>query len=98
MLTAAREAAAWGGWACYHTHDSRGSEPGFPDLILVREGRMIAAELKGDKGRVSEEQTAWIAALDRVPGVDARIVRGETGLRRLIDDLTARSETGQAAE
>lgn len=36
---------------------------GFPDLILVRD-RLIAAELKNEKGRVTEEQAEWIAALE----------------------------------
>ena len=31
------------GWMHYHTHDSRRSTPGFPDLVLVRE-RIIFAE------------------------------------------------------
>jgi hypothetical protein len=42
---------------------------GFPDLVAVRpEGkrpkRMIFAELKTDKGRISAEQAAWLANLD----------------------------------
>ncbi len=34
---------------------------GFPDLILVRD-RVIAAELKTQKGRIKDEQQAWLAA------------------------------------
>jgi hypothetical protein len=52
------------GWRPYHTHDSRRSHPGFPDLVLVRE-RVIWAELKSDRGKVSAEQQAWIDALVR---------------------------------
>lgn len=35
---------------------------GFPDLILVRarDGRVIAAELKAGKGRVTTQQRAWL--------------------------------------
>lgn len=39
---------------------------GFPDLVLVRDGRLIFAELKGDSGRLSEAQTAWLVALEVV--------------------------------
>ena len=37
------------GWTVYHTHDSRRSEPGFPDLVLARETLLMFVELKTDK-------------------------------------------------
>lgn len=61
------------GWLVYHTHDSRRSEPGWPDLALVRE-RFILAELKAEKGRVSTAQQKWIDALRRA-GVETYIWR-----------------------
>lgn len=36
---------------------------GFPDLVLAKPGRLIFAELKGDRGRLSAEQKAWINVL-----------------------------------
>ncbi len=36
---------------------------GFPDLIMCRKDRCIAAELKSHKGKTSDEQEAWLAAL-----------------------------------
>lgn len=39
---------------------------GYPDLTLVRGGRLVFAELKSERGRLSEEQNAWIDALVRV--------------------------------
>ena len=33
---------------------------GFPDLVLVRGKRLIFAELKSEKGKLTEEQSAWI--------------------------------------
>ena len=63
------------GWThIYHTHDSRRSAPGFPDLVLVKTGRIVFAELKAEKGRVSEAQKSWIAAL-RLAGCTAFVWR-----------------------
>ena len=32
---------------------------GFPDLVLARDGKVIFAELKAEKGKLSPEQEAW---------------------------------------
>lgn len=56
------------GWLAYHTHDSRRSQPGFPDLVLVRGERLIFAELKSENGRVSPAQKVWLGALEHVAG------------------------------
>ena len=47
------------GWLCYHTYDSRRSEPGFPDLVLVRDNKVLFRELKTDKGRLTSAQKLW---------------------------------------
>lgn len=57
------ELAQYFGWRCYHTHDSRRSQAGFPDVTLVRDKRLIFAELKSAEGRMSAEQSEWAAAL-----------------------------------
>jgi hypothetical protein len=49
-------------WCAYHTHDSRGSMAGFPDLVLVRD-RVVFAELKTATGRVRPAQADWQARL-----------------------------------
>lgn len=57
------------GWLIYHTHDSRRSNPGFPDLVCVRParrdrpGRVIYAELKSDRGKLTEAQSGWLQCL-----------------------------------
>lgn len=51
------------GWLCYHTYDSRRSEPGFPDLVLVRD-RVLFWELKGTNGKLSPAQVIWLDKLE----------------------------------
>ena len=52
------------GWRCYHTHDSRRSEAGFPDLVLVRRPRVVFAELKSERGKLTLDQRVWLDALE----------------------------------
>jgi len=54
------------GWLYYHTWRSIHSPAGFPDIVMVRDGTVIFAELKSEKGKVSEHQEEWITALERV--------------------------------
>lgn len=69
------EAAGYLGWRVFHDFDSRRSTPGFPDLVLLRPPALLMLELKTERGRIRPEQEVWIAELDQVPGVTARIVR-----------------------
>ena len=50
------------GWICYHTHDSRRSERGFPDLVLAKGGVVLFAECKTDTGKLTNDQIAWLLA------------------------------------
>ena len=54
------------GWRVYHTHDSRRSAKGFPDLCMVRGSRLLFVELKSVKGVVAPEQHEWLLALREV--------------------------------
>ena len=54
------------GWQVYHPFDSRRSTPGFPDLTLVRDRRLVFAELKTERGRVTAAQRGWLDALGGV--------------------------------
>ncbi len=56
------------GWKAYHTYDSRKSQAGFPDLVLVRE-MVIFAELKAETGTFSADQLNWLEALEEAGAV-----------------------------
>lgn len=47
------------GIRAYHTHDSRRSPAGFPDLVLAGRRGVIFAELKSAGGAMRPEQVAW---------------------------------------
>ena len=42
---------------------------GLPDYVAVRDGRLIFAEIKGDRGRLTPDQTEWITRLRQVHDV-----------------------------
>lgn len=73
------QAAKYANWLCYHTHDSRQSPSGFPDLVCVRDGRMLALELKREQHRTDKarlaKQLAWLEMLNAIPGVTAMLAR-----------------------
>lgn len=51
-----------------------GDGAGFPDLILTRPPRIVAAELKSATGRMSPEQERWLADL-AASGIETHIWR-----------------------
>ena len=63
------------GWLVFHDYDSRLNNPGFPDLVLVRGGRIIIAECKTQKGRLRPMQVIWLEALRRCPSVETFLWR-----------------------
>jgi len=64
------------GWLVYHPWSSVHSQAGFPDLTMVRclpngDRRVIFAELKTEKGKVSTPQRHWLGALALVAQASA---------------------------
>lgn len=53
----------------------RDTAPGWPDLTLVRDHRLVFAELKRQTGRTTPAQDDWLVALNGVPGVNAFVWR-----------------------
>jgi len=68
------------GWRVHHTRPAltqRGrwltpiqGDAGFPDLVLVRAGRVIFAELKRNGARPTPAQREWLEALQACAGVE----------------------------
>lgn len=75
-----RDCATLFGWKFYHPWISVKSAAGYPDCTLVRGDRLIYAELKGERGKVTAAQRAWLAALGGVPGVEVYVWRPESWL------------------
>ena len=79
------------GWGpIYHTHDSRRSDAGFPDLTMVKGDRLVFAELKKETGKLTPEQRVWLAALVAA-GQEATVWR-PSDLPRVIRTLGPRRE------
>lgn len=55
------------GWKVYHPWISVRSEPGWPDVAMVRGGRLVVAELKSLTGKLTPAQEEWLGALGAVP-------------------------------
>lgn len=57
------------GWLYFHVFDARRSVAGFPDLVMVRAGVLLVAELKVKRNKPTAAQGRWLAAFGEVPGV-----------------------------
>lgn len=62
-------------WSVYHTHDSRSSAAGFPDLVLARPPQLLFVELKTEAGMVSQAQKEWVQVLNSCDKVMATVWR-----------------------
>ena len=63
------------GWLVYHPFDSRKSRQGYPDLTMVRLGRILFAELKTESGEPTEDQKLWLGELERHQAVEVYLWR-----------------------
>ena len=86
------EIARLGGWKLrYHTFTSRRSAHGFPDWVFVHPARqrILFAELKSEKGKLTGEQQEWIAGLELIPGVEVHVWR-PSDWPSIVETLTGR--------
>jgi hypothetical protein len=62
-------------WERYHPKWSIGSPAGWPDETLCRPPRLVFAELKSERGKVTPSQQTWLGLLAQVPGVEVYVWR-----------------------
>jgi hypothetical protein len=55
-------------------------DAGFPDLFLARKPRIVIAEIKSDKGRISEAQSEWLLELKQCFGIELYLWRPDDWL------------------
>lgn len=98
-------AGAAGFQLAYHTHDSRGSKAGYPDLHLVRVTiaggrvtghRSIYTELKGPKGIVSVEQVHCLDML-ALAGHEVYLWWATGDYQAIVDVLRSEEDPGRGA-
>jgi len=70
----------------YHTHDSRRSEPGYPDVTVCGPRGVLFRELKAERGRLSPDQRVWLERL-REAGGDAAVWRPVDWPTRVLAEL-----------
>jgi hypothetical protein len=83
------------GFLTYHTFDSRRSAEGFPDVVAIHPGRGVgwALELKGPRGKPTDEQWTWIDAFAKA-GFFARVL-WPVDLNVWLDELKASVSPGR---
>ena len=63
--------ARFNGWLVFHAPDNKPDfhgkvqniTAGFPDLVLIKNGVLIFAELKSETGKTSVDQDKWLEAI-----------------------------------
>jgi len=79
------ELAHYHGWRVAHFRPARTEKgwrtpvsadgKGFPDLVLLRDKRMLVIECKGFRGYPSKDQRAWLEAFRKIPCISVMVVR-----------------------
>ena len=64
LLTCVIECLRLFHWRYFHIRNSKAGivqgNVGFPDLVAVRDGRIVVAELKSERGDLTADQRAWL--------------------------------------
>lgn len=82
FLAQVKQIAIMLGWDFYHPFLSKWSTKGFPDIVMVKDksdgsARLIFAELKTSKGKLTADQEQWISRLSRINTVEVYVWRPE---------------------
>ena len=88
LLDAVRQACRWSALLVYHTHDSRRSERGFPDVVICGPSGVLFRELKSSTGRLSPAQREWLDKL-RQAGADAAVWRPDSWPDQVLLEISA---------
>jgi len=76
LLAEVRALAKRYGWnGVYHTHDSRKSEPGFPDIVICNGHSLLLKELKTNTGKLTMDQQRWLSLLQHCNTIEAGVWR-----------------------
>lgn len=68
------EMAAHLGWLCVHFPAMLANPSGWPDLICFRDGKVLVAELKTERGTLGPRQKEWVENL-REAGITVHVWR-----------------------
>ncbi|MEN8233759.1 MAG: hypothetical protein ABFR89_02410 [Actinomycetota bacterium] len=101
LKSAVTDALEWNGWRWQHQRPAMKKDgswmtpieghKGWPDIVAVKDGRMILAELKGSSGRCSPDQLVWLTMLAEVSGVETYLI-GPSELADFLEVITGRSD------
>jgi hypothetical protein len=89
-----RDCAQLFGWRYFHGWISIRSAKGFPDIIACRGSRLLAIELKSERGRVTEAQLAWLMDLKRA-GVETHILRPSDWFSGRVEEILRPDAPGE---
>lgn len=93
------EAARLHGWLVHAERPARTAtgwrtaiqgDPGFPDLVLARDGVVLVVELKRRPNKPTDAQWGWLTAFQRA-GIAAHLVYVPEDMDAFIDELARRA-------
>ncbi len=76
------------GWLCFHVHNSRKSERGWPDLAMARGNRLLLWELKTATGTLDAPQRSWGEVLAAIGGTVEYAVKRPADWPVIVRELT----------
>jgi hypothetical protein len=91
LLTAVMDLLRVYRWMAWHVRNSKAGvvqgDPGFPDILACRPPRLMAIELKTEKGVLTPLQNVWAAAMKQSPGVEYHVFRPSDYLDATIEGV-----------